>query len=120
MFRRAGDCLEIRLGLHPDLTGQGLGASFLAAGMRYAETAFQTRRFALAVAAFKCRAITVYQRVGFSGSHRYPHETNGRVHGFVWMILSGLEDWGAGGWLVGARSQLSARRAARRSHSPWR
>ena len=37
--------LEIGLGLRPDLTGRGMGASFLAAGLEFAQARFAPERF---------------------------------------------------------------------------
>jgi ribosomal-protein-alanine N-acetyltransferase len=84
-FTVAEDVVEIGLGLRPDLTGQGLGASFLAAGLEFAGARFSTRSYALAVAAFNRRAIAVYERAGFREVKRYEHFTNGALHEFVLM-----------------------------------
>src|SRR3954447_23285918 len=71
--------LEIGVGLRPDLTGRGLGASFLAAGLEFARARFEPTRFVLSVATFNERAITVYERAGFglrAGLHA-PDERRG-------------------------------------------
>jgi ribosomal-protein-alanine N-acetyltransferase len=44
----------------------------------------------LAVAAFNQRAITVYERAGFTQTDRYVHATNGAVHGFLRMTRGPL------------------------------
>jgi ribosomal-protein-alanine N-acetyltransferase len=84
-FTVTDDVVEIGLGLRPDLTGQGLGAPFVAAGIEFAEQRFSPRAYALAVAAFNRRAIAVYERAGFRETRRYPHFTAGALHEFVWM-----------------------------------
>jgi ribosomal-protein-alanine N-acetyltransferase len=76
-----GDSTETGLGLRPDLTGQGLGARFLEAGLRFGGA----ERYTLAVAAFNQRAITVYERAGFAVIARYVHRTNGADHAFLRM-----------------------------------
>ena len=85
VFKLADGMAEIGLGLRPDLTGRGLGRSFVEAGMHYAVSVLGARDLALAVAAFNRRAITVYERAGFREVRRYQHTTNGREHEFVWM-----------------------------------
>jgi ribosomal-protein-alanine N-acetyltransferase len=85
MFKPADGAVEIGLGLRPDLTGRGLGRGFVEAGVGYAASVLGATECALAVAAFNRRAITVYERAGFREVRRYPHETAGAVHEFVWM-----------------------------------
>jgi ribosomal-protein-alanine N-acetyltransferase len=72
---------EIGLGLRPDLTGRGLGARFLEAGLRFGGA----ERYTLAVAAFNRRAIAVYERAGFAVTERFVHRTNGADHEFLRM-----------------------------------
>ena len=81
------EAVEIGLGLRPDRTGRGLGAGFLEAGLRYARSRFGSARFVLAVATFNQRAITVYERAGFSAVRTYMHATNGGEWEFVEMEL---------------------------------
>jgi RimJ/RimL family protein N-acetyltransferase len=57
--------LDYGLGLRPDLTGQGLGRDFFAAGLAFARVRFRPRRVFLHVAAFNERARRVYERAGF-------------------------------------------------------
>jgi [ribosomal protein S18]-alanine N-acetyltransferase len=72
-----GETLEIGLGLHPEWTGQALGKSFLEAGLEYARRCFAPAHFTLSVASFNRRAITVYERAGFSPVRVFAHWTNG-------------------------------------------
>jgi [ribosomal protein S18]-alanine N-acetyltransferase len=81
VFKAHDGSTEIGLGLRPDLTGRGLGASFLEAGLRFAPA----ERHTLAVAAFNQRAIRVYERAGFVVTERYTHRTNGADHAFLRM-----------------------------------
>jgi [ribosomal protein S18]-alanine N-acetyltransferase len=84
-FKLAGGALEVGLGLRPDLTGQGLSADFLAAGLHFARGRFAPERFTLAVATFNERAITVYERAGFARGRVYVHSTNGAEWEFLEM-----------------------------------
>jgi [ribosomal protein S18]-alanine N-acetyltransferase len=77
--------LELGLGLQPDLTGQGLGGAFLAAGLDFGRARFRPKRFVLSVATFNERAITVYERAGFARDRIYMHWTNGAEWEFVEM-----------------------------------
>ena len=86
-FRQAGDDIVFGLGLRPDLTGQGLGLTFLRAGLDFARSRFAPRRFRLFVATFNERAMRVYMRAGFVPVRLFDHETNGGVHPFVEMTL---------------------------------
>ena len=83
--RPHGETLEIGLGLHPELTGRGLGEVFLQAGLGYARRCFAPKRFTLAVASFNQRAITVYERAGFAPVRVFTHSTNGGDWDFVEM-----------------------------------
>jgi ribosomal-protein-alanine N-acetyltransferase len=86
-----GRVAEIGLGLRPDLTGHGLGESFVRACLRFASAALGARRYTLAVAAFNRRAITVYQRAGFQEAERFQHATNGGLHTFIRMTRNTAE-----------------------------
>jgi [ribosomal protein S18]-alanine N-acetyltransferase len=87
-FKPEGKTLVIGLGLRPDLTGRGLGGSFLVAGLEYGRERFGPDEFSLAVATFNGRAIKVYERAGFRPVRVYTHETNGGEWEFVEMRLS--------------------------------
>ena len=84
-FGRVGDVVGIGVGLRPDLTGGGLGQSFLDAGLAFAREQFAPSYFRLSVADFNVRAITVYERAGFVTTRSYMHETNGSLFSFVEM-----------------------------------
>jgi RimJ/RimL family protein N-acetyltransferase len=60
-----GDVVEVGIGLRPDLTGRGLGESFLRAQLEYAVEHWRPATFRLFVAAWNERAIMVYERLGF-------------------------------------------------------
>ena len=82
---RPAGILEIGLGLHPEKTGRGHGGAFLDAGLEYARRRFAPEQFALSVATFNRRAITVYERAGFAPVRVYMHSTNGGQWEFVEM-----------------------------------
>ncbi|MFS0553317.1 GNAT family N-acetyltransferase [Brevibacillus sp. 179-C9.3 HS] len=57
--------LDIGLGMKPDLTGKGIGYSFLKAGIEFANQQFEPKYLRLSVATFNSRAIKVYTRARF-------------------------------------------------------
>ena len=91
MVKLTGPVAEIGLGLRPDLTGRGLGESYLRACLHFASAALGAQSYTLAVAAFNRRAITVYQRAGFQEVDRFEHFTNGGRHAFIRMARSTVE-----------------------------
>ena len=91
MVKLTGRVAEIGLGLRPDLTGRGLGESFVRACLRFASAALGAQGYTLAVAAFNRRAITVYERAGFREAARFDHYTNGGLHAFVRMTRDTIE-----------------------------
>jgi len=84
-FQQKGNDVVIGLGLHPELTGRGLGRGFLEAGIAFALKKFRPARFRLSVASFNRRAIKVYERAGFTTTRSFDHETNGGVYRFLEM-----------------------------------
>ena len=64
-FVREGDEIRVGLGIRPDLTGRGLGAQFIDAGLDYATEEWAPRRFRLWVAWWNERALRAYRRAGF-------------------------------------------------------
>ena len=89
-FVRQTEVVDVGLGLHPQLVGHGLGASFLNAGLQFAAERFVPELFTLEVAAFNHRAIVVYERAGFAEVERFEHRTNGGLHPFVRMSRRAL------------------------------
>jgi RimJ/RimL family protein N-acetyltransferase len=61
--------LDVGLGLRPDLTGCGLGLSFVLAGLDIALATFHPSQFRMSVDTFNRRAIAVYERAGFVMRH---------------------------------------------------
>lgn len=76
---RAGD-VELGLGLRPDLTGRGLGLSFVRSVMDLARERYHPRTFSLSVATFNHRAITIYERAGFVGGATRPTRFHGKPY----------------------------------------
>ena len=64
-FARAGEVVDVGVGLRPDLTGHGRGEPFLRDQLEYASKQWQPIAFRLFVAAWNERAIRLYQRLGF-------------------------------------------------------
>jgi ribosomal-protein-alanine N-acetyltransferase len=91
-FKPDGATLVVGLGLRPDLTGRGLGGSFLSAGLGFGRDRFGSEQFSLAVATFNERAIKVYERAGFERVRLYTHETNGGSWEFLEMRREAREN----------------------------
>ena len=70
-FVRRDDEVHVGLGLRPELTGRGLGRTFVDSGLTYARDRWGPARFRLWVAAFNVRAIRVYERQGFERVRSY-------------------------------------------------
>jgi RimJ/RimL family protein N-acetyltransferase len=64
-FKAQDHVVEVGLGLRPDLTGRGLGESFMRAQLEHAREQWQPESFRLFVAAWNERAIRLYERLGF-------------------------------------------------------
>lgn len=81
------DALDIGLGMRPDLTGRGLGLSFLQTCIAFAHERFSPPMLRLSVATFNQRAITVYQRAGFKPGLVVPGPAPTRDIEFLVMVL---------------------------------
>ena len=70
--------LDVGMGLHPDLIGQGQGQYYATAVVQYGRTRFGARHFRITIATFNLRAQRLWQRLGFepveqfcrTGSHQ--------------------------------------------------
>jgi RimJ/RimL family protein N-acetyltransferase len=78
--------LDVGLGMRPDLTGGGLGAEFLRAGLRFAQENYSPPAFRLTVAAFNRRAIRVYERAGFETVEKFGAATTLGVEK-EWLLM---------------------------------
>jgi ribosomal-protein-alanine N-acetyltransferase len=75
--------IVIGLALRPNLTGKGLGLSFVNAGLAFAREQFAPTMFRLYVMTFNQRAIRVYERAGF---HNAGKITVHNMHGTVEFV----------------------------------
>src|SRR2546429_6711353 len=87
-LRKLGNDVVIGLGLHPELTGRGLGGDFLEAGIAVAHRKFKPTRFRLSVATFNKRAIKVFDRAGFTTTRSFDHETDAPMQHFLHVIMT--------------------------------
>ncbi|MFI5273318.1 MAG: GNAT family N-acetyltransferase [Ktedonobacterales bacterium] len=84
-FVRNGPIIEIGLGMRPDLTGNGDGLAFVAAGLDFARRSFRPSHFRLDVARFNERAIRVYERSGFVPTREFERAVGDKRYAFVEM-----------------------------------
>jgi RimJ/RimL family protein N-acetyltransferase len=63
--------------MRPDLTGQGLGATFVSAVLRFARQEMARTEFRITVAAFNKRALRVWQKAGFQPVQRFERKFDG-------------------------------------------
>lgn len=79
--------VEIGLGLRPELTGQGLGRTFLTEILQFVRGNYEFERIRMSVASFNRRAIKVYERAGFvkTGTGKVP--SNGGIFDFTFMEM---------------------------------
>ncbi len=84
-FIQRGGVIEIGLAMRPDLTGRGLGLSFVAAGLDFARDRYAPTRFTLDVATFNVRAQRVYERAGFRPLDTFTRRFKGKRCEFLAM-----------------------------------
>ena len=69
--------LDVGLGIHPDLTGQGLGHVFVRAVLRFARQEFAPAGFRVTVAEFNERALRVWKSAWFQPVQRFERAPDG-------------------------------------------
>jgi len=84
-FIQRGGVVEIGLAMRPDLTGRGLGLSFVEAGLDFARHRYAPTRFTLDVAIFNVRAQRVYERAGFRPLDTFSRRFKGKQCEFLAM-----------------------------------
>ncbi|MEL6151160.1 MAG: GNAT family protein, partial [Chloroflexota bacterium] len=72
------DALDVGWGLHPDMTGRGVGTEIVAQIMAFGRTQYGARRFRATVAAWNARGLKVCTNNGFSQADRFHHLHTGR------------------------------------------
>jgi ribosomal-protein-alanine N-acetyltransferase len=70
-LRTKGTVVDVGLGMRPDLTGRGLGVSFITAILAFARDRWAPSAFALDVFPWNERAIRAYERAGFAKGEVY-------------------------------------------------
>ena len=79
---RGGDygvpALDIGLGVHPDLTGQGEGPAFVDAVLEFAQRTYPPAMFRVTVAQFNKRALRVWEEAGFRPTQTFRRPSDGR------------------------------------------
>jgi len=84
-IRRDIETVEIGLAMRPDLTGHGLGAAYVEAGMAFGRTRYHPKRWFLTVATFNRRAQLVYERAGFVVEGMTTQRSHGREVEYLQM-----------------------------------
>ncbi len=67
--------LDIGMGVHPELTGQGRGRSYALATIAFGIQLFQPKTLRVTVAGFNTRAQRVWQKIGFAPSQEFRSTT---------------------------------------------
>ncbi|MCH9687910.1 MAG: GNAT family N-acetyltransferase [Deltaproteobacteria bacterium] len=73
-----GGCVDLGLGLRPDLVGAGHGAPALLALMAWASRELRANRFRATIAAVNPRANGLMRSLGFAQTHRFVRPRDGR------------------------------------------
>jgi ribosomal-protein-alanine N-acetyltransferase len=78
------EALDIGMGIHPQLTGQGNGVAYAQQVLAYARQVYASVRFRVTIAAFNQRAQRVWTRCGFHPVQRFLNPDSNRE--FVVMV----------------------------------
>lgn len=78
--------LDVGIAMRPDLTGRGLGLSFVLAGLDFARKTFAPASFRLDVAVFNQRARRTYERAHFHVTRTVYRRIRGREYPCLEMI----------------------------------
>lgn len=70
------ECIDIGIGMKPELTGKGNGARFFAAILEFIQETWKGINLRLTVAAFNKRAIRLYEKTGFKKEMQFKNEEN--------------------------------------------
>lgn len=69
-----GEFIDMGVGMHPHLVGQGKGFDFCICIMKYIEEKFQSKSLRLTVAMFNERAIHLYKKLGFVKENEFSND----------------------------------------------
>lgn len=69
------ECIDIGLGMKPDLTGKGLGSLFFSFILGHIQETYQEVPLRLTVAKFNERAIRLYEKLGFKPKTEFSNGT---------------------------------------------
>lgn len=72
------DALDLGIGLHPELTGQGHGSKIILAMLDYARESFQPGHFRATIAAFNKRSQRAFIKAGFAQTGDFIRDRDGR------------------------------------------
>jgi [ribosomal protein S18]-alanine N-acetyltransferase len=71
------EILDVGVGLHPGLVGQGLGGGFVKAILAYALVNYQPEYFRVSIADFNQRSLNTFRSAGFAVTIHFNRELDG-------------------------------------------
>lgn len=77
--------VDVGLGMHPNITGQGHAQQFLAEIITFLRTHYEVKTLIFDVASFNIRAQKAYERAGFRVAREHEQATNGGHYLFIEM-----------------------------------